>query len=825
MCELKKIRRGFPSTAASSPQPTMSFLAAAITTVIATGFTTQVNAEEPEQAERRGPIEEVTVTARRREESAQDVPIAVTVMNSDQLEKQNIVELESLGTKVPAVTISNTGTSSNAPIVAVRGQRPTDTTLSLDQSIPIYFNDVVMTPSQGTNLAFYDLANLQILKGPQGTLFGRNSTGGALLITPAKPTNEQEGYVQMKVGDYNLVGLEGAANMPISDNLQIRVAGRALQRDGYQEVVADNQLNGQDLWDEDSKGMRIGVNYETNSFANLFMVAYDENDMIARAPTISAFAPIQVGALTQVSYGTGVADAVTRQANRSAHDVEIDLLGREKVKNTFASNTTEFDISDDMTIKNIFGYRKVETSRTSDADGTAFPISSNGLSSRTSAVTLDPVGAEVIEAEQLSNELQLLGSTDKIEWITGVYWYQMEASQDGFTQVFSGNVGPFPALIYQSAPIGDVDNTAYGVFGEATYHFNDEWAATLGLRQSWDERSVTVRNQKQEPQNPALPFTLASDPLACAVTDVNGNPEPDCARTESETFSAPTGRASVSYTPDDATLIYGSISTGYRSGGFNLRGVDNVTLTPFEEENVITYEVGHKAEWGNFRTDVAAYVQQYDDIQKTVSVSTGSSFETSTINAATATIQGIELNAMWAVTDDLLLTLGYAYTDASYDEWDTEVRNATDPTLPAYVPHDASGNDFEFLPENTATVSASYTFPTAVETGDISLTASVYWQDEMVNFAIPSQFENTIADPTLRAAAYQSIEVDAYAVANLRIDWRAMLNSDFDSSLTFSNITDEEYVSGGFNQIDSLGLVESAYGPPRTIVASLRYNF
>ena len=299
-----------------------------------------------------------------------------------------------------------------------------------------------MTPSQGTNLAFFDLANIQILKGPQGTLFGRNTTGGALLITPAPPTMEQEGYIKFKAGTYNLWGLEGAVNMPVNDNLQFRVAGRVQQRDGYQENVADNALKGEEFWDEDAQSLRISMNYATDRFSNLLVTAYDENDMASRIPVISAFAPVQLGGLIQAAYNqNGEMDAaLARQKNRSVHDVESDLLGRETVENTFVSNTTEFDLNDSVTLKKVFGYREVETFRTADADGTAFPIFSNGIAdfdallTPGAAVTRDPVGGEEIEAEQFSNEIQLLGSTDKVEWITGVFWYQMKASQTGQTQ-------------------------------------------------------------------------------------------------------------------------------------------------------------------------------------------------------------------------------------------------------------------------------------------------------------------------------------------------------------------------------------------------------
>ena len=813
-------------------QPKLRLLTVAIASAMATMVSSSVVAEENDTADNKAKVlEEVTVTARRREESSQDVPIAITVMGADYLEKQNVVEMESLASKVPAVSISNTGTSSNSPIVAIRGQRPTDTTLSLDQSIPIYFNDVVMTPSQGTNLAFYDLANIQILKGPQGTLFGRNTTGGALLITPAAPSTEQEGYLQIKAGNYNLKGFEGAVNLPVNDNLQFRIAGRAQQRDGYQEVVGTNELAGEDLWDEDSKGIRIGMNYETDTFSTLTTLAYDENDMKSRVPVISGFAPLQIGGLIQAAYNqTGAfTDAVERQAGRSAHEVEIDTLGRESVENTFASNITEFDLSDNLSVKNILGYREVETSRTVDADGTPFSINSNGLGDFGQPVTRNPQGGEAIEAEQISNELQFLGSSDNIEWIAGAYWYQMEASQTGLTQVFSGFIPtgapPAPQLpvrIFQSSPVGDVENTAYGLFGEATYHFNEEWAVTLGLRQSWDERTVVVRNQLQAAPTPPLAFNLVTDQLECAVKDEAGNTPTPCEREESEDFSSPTGRLSVSFTPDDTTLFYGSISTGYRSGGFNLRGTDNETLKPFDEETVITYEIGHKAEWGSLRTSIAAYIQDYEDIQKTVTVQSGNNLATSTINAASATIQGVEIDATWAITNDLIVSLGYAHVDASYDEWIADVRIPNTNTLTTV---DASGDAFGFTPRYSTTLSASYTLPTSVELGEMTLSGSLYWQDRMVNFAIPSQYPITIADDNLRAYAYEAMRVKPYSVANLRFDWRNMMNSDFDSAITVSNLGDKEYVIGGFNQLDVLGVVESAYGPPRTVVASLKYNF
>ncbi len=155
-----------------------------------------------------GLLEEIVVTARRREENLQEVPIAVAAMSEDFLRTNNITKVEDLGTKVPSLRISSAGTSTNEPLISLRGQRPAESVFNQDQAVPMYFNEVVMAPTQGSNLGMYDLQGAQVVKGPQGTLFGRNSTGGAILMTPKRPGEELGGYAEVKVGNYGLVGYE-----------------------------------------------------------------------------------------------------------------------------------------------------------------------------------------------------------------------------------------------------------------------------------------------------------------------------------------------------------------------------------------------------------------------------------------------------------------------------------------------------------------------------------------------------------------------------------------------------------------------------------------
>ena len=445
-------------------------------------------------------LEEVLVTARRREESLQDVSIAITAMSADFLRQQNITELADLATHVPAMGVSTGGTSTNVPIVVLRGQRPSEVTMTVDPAVPLYFAEVVLTPTQGTNLAMYDLSNVQVLKGPQGTQFGRNSTGGAMLLTPQRPGEELGGYAEAKIGDYNLYHFEGAVDLPASDTLKFRLAGRSVDRDGYQSNVADNALRGDDkFWDENSYGLRLTARFTpSDRLSNLTTIAYDENEMLARVSAPQAFnSSAGLGQLFDVVHngrlnglfgtpvGKNVDAALERQRGRDWTEIETDVDATEEIENWFAANTTEFELTDDLRIKNVFGYRDLDYVFSSDVDGTALPMI-GARTSITEPVTLNPPLGN-IEAEQFSDELQLLGSAfdDKLEWIVGAYWMSMEGSQTfpqqnlGANPAWPTGPSPIPQLAlpwlaaqsgwYQDSPAGDVENEAYALFGEGTY--------------------------------------------------------------------------------------------------------------------------------------------------------------------------------------------------------------------------------------------------------------------------------------------------------------------------------------------------------------------
>lgn len=762
------------------------------------------------------PLEEVVVTARRREESLQEIPVAVTALSDDFLRTQSIAQVQDLGIKVPSLRISMAGGSLSEPLITLRGQRQGEAGFNQDAAVPMYFNDIVISPLQGSNLGIYDLQSLQVLKGPQGTLFGRNSTGGAVLLSPKQPSQEFGGYAEVKVGDYDLRTFEGAVDVPINDAWAMRLAGRKIDRDGYQENIADNALRGRDFRDEHSESARLSLSFTGERLTNLAVFSYDESENAAAVPVTNGINySIGLGFSAAMSpvlapWGKSVEETISRD---DPWKVKTDVASKEIVRNVFVSSTTEFEVNDRLSLKNIIGYRKVAFKSATDIDGTEYPVFGalplGGMSwaaGQPWGVTYDPP-MSTMDSEFFSDEMQLMGSAfeDKLDWITGLYWSQLKATQDRLLQQ-----GPFT----YDASTTDAVNGSMGLFAEGSYAFNDDWSLTVGVRQSWEERELTVSAWSD----------LAR--TRCTIQGPGGATLTTCEREVDESFSSTTWRMSLSYTPVDSQLIYGSVSTGYRAGGFNTRGVDDATLEPFEEENVLTYEVGHKADWSlggmGLRSNVAIYLQDYTDIQNTVSFFEDSKLVTRTENAAEAEIFGLEAELTLQATDNLTMSLSYSLVDAEYKERED---------LIGTVMVDTTNAPFSYLPEQTLTASASYILPIDESLGEMSVMLSAYWQDTMITHPKYNQFNilpgrtgGTWADSDLAFARDYS-KIDAYTIWNARFDWRNVMNSSFDLAVFVNNATDEKYVLGGLNVLDSGGYSAYHYGDPRTVGASVRYSF
>lgn len=781
-----------------------------------------------------GQFEEVIVTARRKDEELQEVPITINAFSGEYLRENNITQMSDIAAHVPSMTVEVAGSSTNAPIIALRGQRPAESLITIDPAVPLYFADVALTPTQGTNISLYDLSNVQVLKGPQGMLFGRSSTGGAVLFTPTPPGHTLGGYVQVQGGDYNLRGIEGAVDVPVTDWLQMRFSGFKSDRDGYQENVADNALHGKDYWDDHPEALRWSINIEpTDSLRNLLVLDWSTNDIQSRVPTPLAFQGTgdcsvcvdintalntdRLDGGTLYPWANKYNDAIARQRNRSWQKVETDYDARETVTNQIAANTTTFDITDNVAVKNILAFRRLDYEYEMDTDGTALA----GFGSRTTGRTFGDLFAvtysgtydpSTVDAEQYSEEIQLSfkGFDDRLDAVVGGYWFKLDASENKAIQLL-------PHVDWwRDSPKGDAENTSKALFSEGTFNFTDEFALTLGFRYTEDERIMTAKS---------VDYTGAGD-VVCLIEVPNGGgavyPADDCARTVKGTFSATTWRVIGTYKPQKGMMYFASVSKGYRPGGFNLRATEDFQFESFNQEEVLNYEIGSKIDWffdsGMVaRFNAALFWQDYTDIQKTQGDGRSTTgFGTSTVNAGGAVVRGADLELSLIPVDGLTFSLNYSYLDAYYTEW-----MAPDPVTS--VMQDQSDFDFLHIPRYSGNASVSYLLPLDREIGDITLRFSYSFTSKITRY---EDTEGQFNYPGIDNGPFNDARVDdAYDVMDFRIDWTSVFQSSFDTAVWIKNIEDTEYNTGGLAIPESMGIIAATYGAPRTVGASLRYKF
>ena len=773
-------------------------------------------AEAPAAAPLAAGLGEIVVTARRRAESLQEVPIAITAIPQQTLENLRVAEVEDLEALEPSLTVSPGSGYPNKPVYSLRGIRPTEAIYGQDPTVAVYFADVVQSPPAGSNLGFYDLESVQVLKGPQGTLFGRNTVGGAILLTPTRPDDFFSGYVEAAVGSYGLLELEAATDIPISETFRVRVAGQAIESEGYQTNVAPGPLFGTKLGGQETRSARLTAVWEPNAqIENTTIFTYDDKETNGRGTVLQAVNPnnpfarcydgpgnpvggtsgfcrVEAGGLTLPS----IFDALERAQGRDVHDVESNVRALDDVSAWGIINTTTADLSEDLTVKSILAYREVDSEILFDIDSTAIP----GILEATQEANL----------QHYSAELQVQGNSfnDRLDWIAGLYYYHEEGRE----------YSPEGSLFFQALlPINplksgaEIDNDSYAVFAQASYDLTDALTVTAGARMNWDTRRMTIlsrnaRGCSLRVLNPATP-----DPNDTVVL-----PADQCELPLKENFSQPTGTLSIDYEVTPDILVYATSRLGYRSGGFNLRADIPVEYEPFDPETVIDAEVGAKADWavGNvdMRTNVAVYNQWYDDIQRTVAVeNVGGSPGSAIVNAASAEVFGIEVQQTIQPTDGLTLLLSYTYIDPKYGEW-------TDPVTQA----DLSDTPFFFTPTHSGNATLFYEHPLAGDLGTLHFTANAAYTGEHWINAL-----HTIEDIRLHPVEILPLlQQDEYWLVNLSAGWRDIHDTNIDIMAFVRNLTDEEYKTGGVQlYTGASGFITAAYGEPRTYGIQARYSF
>lgn len=756
-----------------------------------------------------GDIAEVLVTARRREESAQTVPIAVSVLGANALEDHHVNAIEDLQNVVPTLSVSAASGRPNAPVYSLRGIRPTEAIYGQDPTVAVYFDDVVLSPAQGSNLGMYDLASVQVLKGPQGTLFGRNTTGGALLLTPKRPGRTFGGDFMVGYGSYGRDETQFGIDMPLADNFAVRLSGRTIDSNGYQTNVAEGPLHGDKLGGESTRSVRASAVWDiSDKIENYTVLSWDHKSTNGRGMVLQAVNPNNPfikcydgpsnpnGACFSGDNLVSIFDAADRAQGRDVNKIESDHRQFDNSRAVGVINTTTAQLGDGLTLKSIAGYRDFSSSLYIDLD--ASPVPGLLTSQQSSAL------------KHASYELQLLGTSfdDRLDWVTGLYWYYEDGFENSPGSTYLG-IPTFDVTLGGNPFMqrGAVHNNSYSAFAQGSYKLTDKLSLTVGARMTRDDKQMQLSTQrpnscqlKDPSSDPSAPTTLPLDNCTVKLKD---------------SFKQPTGTVSLDYKLRPDVMLYAASRYGYRAGGFNLRATTPVEYQPFDPETVLDAELGAKADWAiadwHMRSNVAVYHQWYDDIQRTVAASNADGTPGSAVqNAAKAKVFGVELEQTIAPTRHLSLQLNYAYVLPTYGSW-------TDPRTGA----DQSKTPFYFTPKHSGSATLSYTQPLGGDVGALTYTATAaYKGDQWISPLLNRSAINATPD-NIKPLLQQ----DAYWLLDLSTSWLNVMGSKLDVTAYMKNVTDREYAVGGLQLYSTFGVLARAYGDPRTYGVQLRYQF
>lgn len=770
-----------------------------------------VHAQDADQAdgsveERPVAVNEIVVTAQRREESLSKVPVSVSAFNSDVLEERNITSEQDLASLVPGLVVKS-GQNSNQLSFTLRGQT-LDPFSGSSPAVLTYVNEAPVTPGN-TASAFFDFASLQVLKGPQGTLFGRNATGGAVLYETKKPGNSVGGFVTMRAGERDLVQLQGAIDLPVSDSVKFRFAGDYAEQDGYLR----NANTGNTLGDTESLSGRITMVIEPSAtFRNTTVAQYSDFGGTEGAGGLYSYhlcgetnAGYVLTATLACVYDTpivpGIGDGPPgpgtwpggvqgyleyQQAN--PFDVWLTYDLPHKAHAAYVVNTTEIDLNDNMTVKNIFSWADSFARTPGILSGS--PFNSLNLYNE-SGLGNGPPGGEEFDARSWSNELQLQGETadGTLEYIVGAFY--SDTTKKEYIPVI---VGPEQAI--QDALGGPLADIAYNyrltdeskaVFAQVNYHITDSLTATLGGRYTWEK--------------------LTLNQIEGSLFNLDGStPLP-----QSASLSDPAWTFNLQYQASPSSMVYFSQRGSFRAGGFNGAVVPFNDANFFENETTYDFEFGYKFNGylGNVPTrfNVALYRQYVENAQHSIFFLVAGNPAAFTVNVPEKRIQGIEMDANFVASNWLEFGFAGAYTDAKFTKPIVDLSAATG--VDGFViPFDT----YTDAPKWAGSVYAEVGLPVPDSWGDMKLRADVFGQTS-------TYFSNNGGTITPRT------QLPGFVTVDLRLGWNEIMGSGLSAAVFAKNLLNEFYYNSGYVEGGSGGFNTAIPGEPQTIGAELTYRF
>ncbi|TLM76172.1 TonB-dependent receptor [Microbulbifer harenosus] len=579
-------------------------------------------------------LEEVQVVARKRgdAERLQDVPVAATAYSGDQLEALQTRDLESLAFKMPNVQMDDAGTIKSTANFTVRGLGVNSSIPSIDPTVGVFVDGMYMGINAGVILDLFDLEGIEVLRGPQGLLFGRNVTGGAVVVKTAKPTEEFTSKVRFSTTAQQETNLAGTISGKISDSVNGRLTAYYSDDQGWFE----NKATGND---------NFGAS-ETWFVRPSFTVDLSETaDLIVRLEK----GHVDADGITGINRGEGAkalaaSVGITDWDNsEDSFELAIDEEGYAKTDWSQAIAEYNQDVAfGNGTITNVLAWRDYETIGDGDIDSTPLPLFHS---------------SSLIEQDQISNELRYAGRFGSTSVTSGLYWFSQDLKYMEGRQilgVLAALGAPYDQLFPQLHNGGGLqDHEAKGVFTQADIDLNESWVLTFGGRYSWEEKEVQIASIQQN---------NGCDLYGCEVYEFN----------DSEKWSAFTPKVGLQWVMSDSAQSYAVWTKGFRSGGYNMRNtVPGESPGPTDQEEQNSFELGAKVQWldGRIKTNMALFHNTIDDMQREVNLPSQSAGVAQLIrNTANATIRGAEFELMAAATDNLLLTMNLGYVDGEYDD-------------------------------------------------------------------------------------------------------------------------------------------------------------
>ena len=809
---------------------------------------------------------DIIVTAQRVEQRLQDVPISITVFNQSQLDNRNVFSAKDLATYTPSLS-TNTRFGNDSSSFAIRGFSQE---LRTTASVGTYFADVVAPRGGGSTQGgdgagpgnFFDLQNVQVLKGPQGTLFGRNTTGGAVLLVPKKPTDRLEGYLEGSLGNYDMHRLQAVLNVPLSDNLKVRAGIDWNERNGFLKNVSG--IGPKDFADIKYIAGRFSVLANlTPDIENYTVATYSKSTPNGLIPKLTnCFAPNAAFSFL-FPLGTLSCQQMEREAGQGWNAVSNSLPdATQQTEQWQVSNTTTWKASDTLTIKNIVSYAQFKQFQRVDLFGTNWILPATltrptGVVVNTAPYTglnfnfvpaISITGRNSNAQSTFTEELQFQGRSDdgRFTWQAGAYFELSKplglygAQNPG--RIPCTNSGAFQctnallALGLSSGTISyqgvETEFRDIGLYVQASYDLTEQLKFTGGIRYTWDRtRSLadkvlfnfpapTFTTAVGQCLNPLLPQYLGT-PLPHILPNVGATA--DCREFQRQDSRAPTWLLGLDYKASNDILLYAKWVRGYRQGATNPFGPEG--LPPFEQEKVDTYEIGAKTSFrgavsGTF--NISGFYNDFTNQQLsaayTIPLVAGANPNAGIVNVGKSRIYGFEIESAITPFRGFTVQASYAYLNSRISEL------APPPSVPTYGPPShlsVVGGKLPFTPEHKLTIGATYTLPLEESVGKVSLGVNYAYNGEMF-YQGPTSATGALLNSTF--GTNEVYNVPAYGLWDINASWNKVAGSNVDIQFFMTNVANKHYFLAR-NQQQTSGFISRYLAEPRIWGFKLRYNF